>query len=562
MESEQKVRKDLEQTLGHYISDTFVYIYTLRQFCDTADKWCLQRETEVDTMTDIKDRADQIDAKFEDVKKSKEKAKAFKKYLWRGLTAMTADSKRQELEKELGAVLKDTLEGLEKLQRFLEAVEKLAVTSLFVFTDGRYLPKGVNAADVRSVIFAARMAAPLLVHFKRDASFFLPSLNNVDVLALQLEKYIHISQQLCERIRERLKNKFYTGDGNRKSNDEFHLPVDTSEVSIQMMLNHVDQLNYIRRNQDIRLTFLFHEAALTFIGLFCQRHDRMRQFLCDLTASADQLDRMKLGASISSVAGSSVGVAGGALSIAGLALAPMTAGVSLILTMTGVGLGVASGVNSLATGITGMVVNSKHSKQANGIFQSFMEDVQSILDCVEHVASHTGPIVEPGKAEVLLGTGRVVAKVFGLGKGIDALVDGASALKVIGSKQVATGATKVGLKEVKSTKNFQNLAADASDLGQLAKGTPLALSSSARSGFMALNSLFIGLDIFFIYKDGTSLARGSRSKVAQLIRSRTALWRSELDSWENMHDSLCRGIWRFRRSWRILETPFYPKQLS
>lgn len=316
-----------------------------------------------------------------------------------------------------------------------------------------------------------------------------------------------------------------------------------------------------RRNQDIRLTFLFHDAALTFIGLFCQRHGRMRQFLSDLEANADQLDRMKTGASISSVAGSSVGVAGGALSVAGLALAPVTAGVSLILTMTGVGLGVASGFNSLATGITGMVVNSKHSKQANSILLSFMDDVESILDCMEHVASHTGPIVEPGKTEILLGTGRVVAKVCGLGKSIDALVDGASALKVIGSKEVATGATKVGLQEVKSTKNLHGLASDASDIGQLAKGTPLALSSSARSGFMALNSLFIGLDIFFIYKDGTSLARGNKSKVAQLIRSRSTLWCSELDSWERIYDSLCRGIWRYRRSWRILETPFFtPKK--
>lgn len=156
-----------------------------------------------------------------------------------------------------------------------------------------------------------------------------------------------------------------------------------------------------------------------------------------------------MGASVSSVAGSSVGVAGGALSIAGLALAPVTAGMSLILTMTGVGLGVASGVNSLATGITGMVVNSKHSKQANSIFQNFMDDVQSILDCMERVASHTAPIAEPGKTEILLGTGRVVAKVCGLGKSIDALVDGASALKVIGSKEVATGVTKVGLQHLR-----------------------------------------------------------------------------------------------------------------
>lgn len=547
MAGKQKIRKDLEETLGNYISDTFIYIYILMDFSSKVDKWSLQRDEEVAAMRDIHIRDENIDAKFEDIKKSKEKVKAVKEYVKKGLTSMTADSKRQELEKELGAVLKDTLEGLEKMQRFLEAVEKLAVTSLSVFPDSHRLPNGMSPAAVRSVIFAARMAAPLLVHFKRDdAAFFFPSLNNVEVLAFQLDKYICISQQLCERIGKRLKNIPYAGDDFRKSKGDFsYIPMNKTAVSLQSMLNHLDQLVYIRRNQDIRLALLFREAALNFIGLLSRRRDQMRQFLSELEKSADQLDRMKKGASVSSVAGSSVGVAGGALSIAGLALAPVTAGVSLILTMTGVGLGVASGVNSLATGITGMVINGKHGKQANAIFQSFIQDVQRILACMEQVASHTEPIVKPGKAEVVLGTGRVVAKVAGLGRSIDALVDGASALKVIGGKEVSS---------------IQSLATDIpADIGQVAKGTPLALSSSARSGFMALNSLFIGLDIFFICKDGTSLAKGSKSKVAQLIRSRAALWRSELDSWEKMHESLCRGIWRFRRSQTMLQQPFYPK---
>ncbi|KAL0197858.1 hypothetical protein M9458_006398, partial [Cirrhinus mrigala] len=136
----------------------------------------------LDNMRDIKNRADQ------------NKAKAFGEYLWSGITQVTADSKYQELEKELGAVLKDTLEGLEKLDHFLDAVEKLTVTSLFVFTGRSFLPQG-------EIITAARMASPLLIHFKRNAeTFFLPSLSNLDVLVFQLDKYIRITEQICAKM--------------------------------------------------------------------------------------------------------------------------------------------------------------------------------------------------------------------------------------------------------------------------------------------------------------------------------------------------------------------------
>ncbi|XP_076123047.1 uncharacterized protein apol isoform X2 [Alosa pseudoharengus] len=516
-------------------------------------------------MRDIKVRADKITLTFDHVKNSEDKAKAFKKYLWRGLTAMTADSKRQELEKELGAVLKDTLEGLEKLQRFLEAVEKLAVTSLFVFTDGRYLPKGVNAADVRSVISATRMAAPLLVHFKRDdAAFFLPSLNNVDVLALQLEKYIHISQQLFEQLEKRTKSVLTVGSCYRGSSCDqaINFNVDTSEKSILTMLVQLNQLKIIRSNQDVRLAFLFKEAAGYFIGLFSLRHGRMLQFLSELEENARQLDKMRFGASISSVAGSSVGVTGGILSIVGLALAPVTAGVSLALTLTGVGLGVTSGVNSLVTSITEVTVNKRHGTNASNIFQSFMEDVNEFVDRLELVASSEGPAIGQDKMAFVVGAGKAVASVCGIGKGIDGLVDAASAVKVLQTEEVAASAVKLGLQEVNNGRNVPKLAADLPDIGQLAKGTPLAISKSARSGFIALNALFIGLDVFFICKDSISLAKGSKNEVAQFIRSRAALWRSELDSWERINNSLCRGIWRFRRSQRLLETPFYPEQAS
>ncbi len=137
----------------------------------------LQRETELEKMREIKHQADQV----------------------------RADYRNEKLEKELGAVLKDTLEGLEKLEPFLDAVEKLTVTSLFVFTGQSFLPMGESPESVRSVITAARMASPLLIHFKRNAkTFFLPSLSNLDVLISWLDRYKHITNQICERMRKKL----------------------------------------------------------------------------------------------------------------------------------------------------------------------------------------------------------------------------------------------------------------------------------------------------------------------------------------------------------------------
>ncbi|XP_051569278.1 uncharacterized protein LOC127449776 [Myxocyprinus asiaticus] len=551
-------RAQLQKLLSEYVVDTLSYIQTVRDFCDKEYKWTLQRETELEKMRDIKDQADKISLGFDHVQRSDNKAKAFGEYMWSGLTQVTADSKNQELAKELGAVLKDTLEGLEKLDHFLDAVEKLTVTSLFVFIGQSFLPKEESPESVRAVITAARMACPLLIHFKRNAeTFFLPIISNVDVLAFQLDKYIRTTQQLCERLEKKSKSVLWSGGFHEwRKGEVVKFSLNLSDNSMQKMLDHLKQLWKIRMDQHTRLTFIFQKDTLHFIGLFSQRRSRMEQFLSDLEESAVQLDRMKMGASISTVAGSSVGVAGGILSIVGLALAPVTAGVSLALTLTGVGLGVTSGVNSLVTGITEAAVNNHHGKNAQSIFQRYMDDVQKIVDCLEK-ASSVERLEGPDVVDMFV-AGKLIACAGGVAKGIDALVDAASAFKVLKREEVIATATKIGLQEAQSARNIPKLPADLPDIGQLTKGLPLALSKSARAGFITLNALFIGLDVLFICKDSISLANGSKSEAPQLIRSRAALWKSELEAWQKIHDSLCIGIWRFRKSQEVLEQLFLP----
>ncbi|XP_033945981.2 uncharacterized protein [Pseudochaenichthys georgianus] len=487
-------------------------------------------------MIDIKTRADNIDLCIGHVTQSQTRGKAFLQYMKSKVTQVTADSRRADLEEELAALLKSTLEGLGELDCFLDAVENLAVTSLHLFMEENqvlHLPEGISPVTVQLVIIAARKICPHLLEFKRVAdAFFCPKLQNVEVQAYQLDKYIRTTENICAK----LENSSFC-DFCLKMNDDklVDLAVDLSEDDTQRMLHHINQLDELRMNQSFRVVFLYQDEPCSgFINEFKERQPRMEQSLKDLEEHAVQLDQMNKGAKISSVAGSSVGAVGGVLSIVGLALIPVTAGVSLALTMTGVGMGITSGVNSAVTTATEIGVNHTYQRKAKEVFESLMEDVQILQDCLEEVT-------KKGTSGKDIALGKLVYSAGTIAKGSDSFIDAASAFKVLKSEE---------------------LVADIPDIGQAAVKGPLALSKSARAGLIGLNALFLGMDIFFICKASMSLAKGSETEFSKFIRARAALWRSEVDSWQTIHDFLCEGLQTSKENKAILEMPFYPERTT
>lgn len=161
----------LEAKLGEYILDTLRHIETVKMFCVEEPEWTLLRKRELERIRSIKDQANgQLDP-----------------------------------ERELGRVMNNTLDGLEELQPFLDAVEKLAVTSMFVFKNSDLMPEGVSHENVLLAIATAKSVSSLLIHFKRDANaFFQPSLSNLDVLDFQLDKYIEMTQLMYEKMSKSL----------------------------------------------------------------------------------------------------------------------------------------------------------------------------------------------------------------------------------------------------------------------------------------------------------------------------------------------------------------------
>ncbi|XP_034047055.1 uncharacterized protein LOC117528527 [Thalassophryne amazonica] len=548
-------REKVEEALSQYVTQTLTHIETVTEFLDKISKWMLQRETELNMMIDINDRA------TGPVSQSEGKWAAFVAYMKHSFNQINAEERHAKLSEELAVVVKHVLEGLEELDCFLDAVERLAVTSRHIFMEDNQvldLPERIRCEDICDIITAAGLVCPLLLQFQRDANvFFSPNLHTVVVLIYQLNKYIQTTQKICTRMKKSCTCNFSTRTSTKTL---VSLTVDLSEDELQWMLSRIDLLTNIRLDQHFQLGFMFQveESQCSFISEFSQREPRMLQFLQDLEESAVQLDKMKKGAKISSVAGSSIGAVGGVFSIVGLALIPFTAGASLALTMTGVGLGVTSAVNSTVTTATEIGVNRKHTKKSHEVFESFMEDVQALQRCLEEVYTEAEKRMEESPiGPVTVGVVKVVANTSAIGRGIDLLVDAASAAKVLRNEKAIENAAKVAAIEGKTV---SNVATDIPEIGQAALKGPFALSKTARVSFIALNALFLGMDVFFICKDSISLAKGIESEVSQFIRARSALWRSEMDSWKKICESLCQCLLTSEKNKAILEMPFYPKQ--
>ncbi|XP_029691798.1 apolipoprotein L6-like [Takifugu rubripes] len=290
------------------------------------------------------------------------------------------------------------------------------------------------------------------------------------------------------------------------------------------------------------------DLSSTFLQEFDERRDRMLEFLDKLDESTGQMDRMHKRSRISSIAGSSVGAVGGVMTIVGLALSPVTAGVSLGLTIAGISLRVTSGVNGLITTLTEVGVKSREKNKASKTFEDFMKDAGDLYECLEKVGTK-----ETTEEELSVAIAKVAV-------GLDSLelVDTVSTFRMFNYEELITGVGRL----MQGAKGASKMAFDIPDIGQAAAQGAAGFARAARAVFIALNALFLGIDIIFIVKDGLSLAKGSKSELVKFFTAKAALWRSQMRSWEKIYDSQKEGQERMKIHLAALDNPFYPGRRS
>ncbi|KAI4894014.1 hypothetical protein NFI96_019128, partial [Prochilodus magdalenae] len=459
-------RQESQQQAEQYVTKTINYINTVKDFCDRETGWTYKRESEIADMRDIRRRTKEC----------------------------CACLKMKKLKNDLKDVLEGTLEGLEELRHFLDAVESLAVTSLTVFMNKSVLPRGENTEAVRSVI-SAKTVSLLLIQFRTDdEAFFKPELDNVDLLVYQLNKYICITKWLCKTMRSK---KILEATGIQ---DE---PSLGTCRFMERTTDHLNQLSRIRMDKSFRLTFLVD--AQEFIRTYETCHSKVSRSLSGLEKNAVGLDRMKVGYSVLAIIGCLLGIVGGILSFAGVVLA------SLAFTRLGGLLGFMSGAFSLCTGVIDFAVQRFYVREAEKNISDFMEERQKIVDCLKQVASHQYPTPHLEAGNMELGFMKVLNYFRTMVKSFDTFMDAASVLD------------------------------------------PLDFSKLATYVSVGVNLITLGGDLPCFCRESWDILKRKKSKAARRLRTNIALWRSEMEAWKKIHDSLFGGMQVFQEKMDVLQ---------
>nr|XP_048310609.1 apolipoprotein L6-like isoform X2 [Myodes glareolus] len=257
-----------------------------------------------------------------------------------------------------------------------------------------------------------------------------------------------------------------------------------------------------------------------------------------LYAIADNIDKSDQKATKAKMVTDSASVISEAMCLLGLALAPVTAGGSLVLTAAGTGLGAAAGITNIVTHVKEDSRNKSALAQANRIIPSHDQELEEVTGKMTAYVTAAGEIAY--KCGSAWETIRKHIRALQLTKTHPHVASAASKLMTTG--RVST----------RSSRQIQKAFG----------GTALALTKNAlmKNGLPAL--FFLGQDIHALWKDWEKLQAGEPTELAKELRWR-AQKRERVVSertcrYEGLKKRLREDAWRSLK--RAMETQ--PRPLS
>ncbi|XP_006890292.1 PREDICTED: apolipoprotein L2-like [Elephantulus edwardii] len=253
-----------------------------------------------------------------------------------------------------------------------------------------------------------------------------------------------------------------------------------------------------------------------FLSEFPQMKMELEKCVRELHALADKIQKTHRDCTISNVVASSTGVISGVLTITGLALAPLTAGVSLGLMATGMGLGTAAAVTSVSATIVDHSVHLSAKAKASKLVST---DNNTQEEIVKAVGQNTDKLVSITRT--CIKDTRVIEKninAFKLAKANPRLAANARRFMTNGSISVRKG------RQVQ--KAFE--------------GTALAMTKGARMVGMASTGIFLLMDLASLVKESKHLYEGAKTESADDLRLKASMVEKKLKELTQIYESLQR----------------------
>ncbi|XP_061494997.1 apolipoprotein L2-like [Rhineura floridana] len=288
------------------------------------------------------------------------------------------------------------------------------------------------------------------------------------------------------------------------------------------------------------------EAVARFLKEFPAKREEIEKCIKCLLEMADDIDKTHKDCTIASITAGSTSAVSGVLNILGIALTPFTAGTSLILMATGLGLGLASGATSVSASVSERIIHSKDKKKAQELMNECEESLRMVLS-LEQIGFNcklpphseaTGKTVQMTHTAVISGCHvanhipKMIDQVAGIATHVEALecAKANPALKAL-AKQ-ATAARSVARDAIKGIDQVDDAF----------KGTALAMSKGARVAGAALSGVFLAVDAYCIAKDATDLSKGAKTEKAAEIRAKADKLEEIVQNLNEFYEEL-RKVW-------------------
>ncbi|XP_006241996.1 apolipoprotein L3 isoform X1 [Rattus norvegicus] len=250
-----------------------------------------------------------------------------------------------------------------------------------------------------------------------------------------------------------------------------------------------------------------------FLEAYPQVRLELEKHIKKLHALADKVDKVHRDCTVSQVVASSSSAVSGVLTILGLALAPVTAGVSLALSATGMGLGAAAAVTSVSTSIVEKVSLASAEAEASKLVPT-----KDTMNRMKEVLEQSGPRLAS------LSTNSI--------QNIQAIQKNMNAIQLAkANPHLATNAKRLMTTGKTSTQTT----------GQVQKafgGTALAMTKEARIIGAATVGLFLLMDVVRLVEDSKHLHEGAKSVSAAELRRQARDLEQKLQELNQVHDSL------------------------